>query len=124
MANSIQVGSTGANTFYVGSTEADKLYLGADLLWPIASGEAAPTRVASYGPNGTHYPSEDTPWVNASFDFTATATACTWAAITTAINACVARPKTEKTRVLIPAGELPGNGRGANATTVLRVLVT
>jgi len=119
MANSVQSGEQTTNTFYVGSSQADKLYLGANLLWPVEIGEAAPTRVASYGPNGTHYPSEDTPWVKAAFDFTATATACTWAAVQTAIEACIARPKSEKTRVLIPSGELDGNGRGAGAAAVL-----
>jgi hypothetical protein len=122
MANSIQLGDQTANTFYVGAEQADKLFLGSDLIWPISVGEAAPTRIASYGPNGTHYPSEDTPWVNASFDYTTTASACTWAAVRTAIEACIARPKSEKTRVLIPSGQLAGNGRGASDAAVLSSL--
>lgn len=88
----------------------------------ITASTGAPSRVASYGPNGTHYPSR-TPWVGdtGGWDYDVEV-ACTWTAIGTAINTAATQYPNGKCRIRVQPGTLPGNGAGSTATPVLQNL--
>lgn len=83
----------------------------------------APTRVASYRPNGTHYPSR-TPWVGAPNSAFASSeeVECTWPAIAAAITRATNAYPNGDCRILVRPGTLPGNGSGSTSTPVLQNL--
>ncbi len=78
---------------------------------------AGPTRVASYGPNGTHWP-EDTPWKNEVVP-NMIEVDCTWAAIKTAIQSVTDSMAAAGTIIKVRPGSLGGNGGSAGSTPVL-----
>lgn len=86
--------------------------------------EAAVGEIASFGPNGTHWP-DRTPTPTDTMDYEITASAATWSAISTAITtALAATPSGGKGAVWIPDGVLTGNGAGSSSTPVLTNLGT
>lgn len=83
----------------------------------------APVRVASYGPNGTHWPSR-TPWVgkpNSAYD-SSEEVDCTWSAIAAAIQRATTNYPNGECRILVRPGNLPGFGGGSGSTPVLQNL--
>lgn len=82
---------------------------------PESSGR--PAVVASYGPNGTHYP-DDAPWVGeqAAHEIVAE---CDWRAIGRAIQGLTAARVAEGVIIRVKAGTLPGAGSTSSATPAL-----
>lgn len=92
---------------------------------PPPTGGGAPVggnRVASYGPNGSHYPTR-TPRVEdtAGWDCDPLVD-CTWAAIGQAITTAAAQYPNGKCRIRVKRGTLGGNGAGSTSTPVLQNL--
>jgi Chitobiase/beta-hexosaminidase C-terminal domain len=89
------------------------------LLLPLA-GLAKPTRVPSFGPNGTHWPDLiPTPFMYDDTVSNIVQVPCTWAAIKTAIQAVTTNQANSGTLILVAPGTLVGNGNGSGATPVL-----
>ncbi|NQX12440.1 hypothetical protein HQQ80_12440 [Microbacteriaceae bacterium VKM Ac-2855] len=81
--------------------------------------ESVPEAVASFGPNGTHWPS-DTPWITGTVDVELQVP-CTWAAISAAITQIVQNTPAEATaRILVAPGILPGAGAASGSAATLR----
>lgn len=92
---------------------------------PPPTGGGAPiggNRVASYGPNGSHYPTR-TPRVEdtAGWDYDPLVE-CTWTAIGQAITTAAAQYPNGKCRIRVKRGTLGGNGAGSTSTPVLQNL--
>lgn len=91
---------------------------------PLAGpGGAAPERTASFGPNGTHWPSLiPTPFM---YDRTVphiVEVAASWTAIQTALSAVTPEQAGAGVLILVAPGNLPGNGAGAGNAAVLQNL--
>lgn len=86
-------------------------------------GSGVPTPVASFGPNGTHWPSATpTPFLyDTSVPHTINV-ACSWSAISTALAALTPAQVSAGVRILVAPGDLPGNGSGSASTPVLQNL--
>jgi hypothetical protein len=81
---------------------------------------AKPTRVPSFGPNGTHWPELiPTPFMYDNTVANIVHVPCSWAAIKTAIQGVTAAQANSGTLILVAPGELAGNGNGSGATPVL-----
>jgi len=91
--------------------------------YTISSGGGAPTPVASFGPNGTHWPDLiDTPFM---YDYTVTNlvdVACSWSAISSAIAAVTSTQASQGVLIRVAPGTLTGNGAGSTVTPVLQNL--
>lgn len=88
-----------------------------------APGGAAPERTASFGPNGTHWPSLiPTPFMYDSTVPYIVEVAASWTAIRTAIAAVTPEQAAEGVLILVAPGNLTGNGAGAGNTPVLENL--
>ncbi|MCZ2803688.1 hypothetical protein O2W18_01055 [Modestobacter sp. VKM Ac-2983] len=72
-----------------------------------ADGSPQPARVASYGPNGTHWP-DDTPWYHAKDIPNVVEVDCTWAAIASAIDSFSPEQVEQGAAVQIRPGTLRG----------------
>lgn len=115
------VGATG-DVWMAGSTPASRAYLGTMLVYGTPYSPPGAGEVASFGPNGTHWP-ERTPLPTDTMDFQVTAASATWGAISTAITTALASTPTNGNGVVwIPNGVLTGNGAGATSTPVLQNL--
>jgi hypothetical protein len=89
------------------------------LLLPLAA-LAKPTRVPSYGANGTHWPELiPTPFMYDETVSNIVQVPCTWAAIRTAIQAVTPNQANSGTLILVAPGTLQGNGNGSGAEPVL-----
>ncbi|GAA2979887.1 hypothetical protein JOD63_002865 [Microbacterium terrae] len=89
----------------------------------LATSGAGPTgalAAASYGPNGTHWPSR-TPRATDTFDVVVEAD-CTWAAISKAIAYVDERSRDGAGAVLVKPGTLPGNGAGSSSAPVIQLV--
>jgi hypothetical protein len=82
-----------------------------------ASFYGAPVEVASFGPNGTHYP-DRTPWIHGAAA-TVLETDCTWAAIKAAVNSLTDAQVNAGARINIRPGTLPGNGAAAGSRPMM-----
>lgn len=80
------------------------------------SGGGIPSRVASFGPNGTHWPSK-TPYINDTFVYDVQVDP-TWSAIQAAIAAA---PTSGNARIRVRPGTLPaGFGEGSTSAAVIQ----
>ncbi|MBO0983450.1 hypothetical protein [Rathayibacter sp. SD072] len=78
-----------------------------------------PEPVASFGPNGTHWPSL-TPWITGDVDLEVEVE-CSWAAISEAITSAVSEVGPSDTvRILVAPGELPGGGAGSSSSPMMQ----
>jgi hypothetical protein len=84
---------------------------------PTPASTSRPETVASYGPNGTHYP-QDAPWIGqkAANDLEVD---CSWEAIAQAITALTAAKVAAGTVIRVRPGTLIGGGAGSRRTPVL-----
>ncbi|WP_438479229.1 hypothetical protein [Oleiharenicola lentus] len=84
-------------------------------------GFSTPTRVASFGPNGTHWPSLlPTPFMYDPSVANIIDVACTWTAIRNAILTVTPEMAAAGVLIRVAPGELPGNGSGATSTPVIQ----
>lgn len=91
------------------------------LLPPAAS--AKPTRIPSFGPNGTHWPELiPTPFMYDDTVANIVQVPCSWAAIRTALQAVTTNQANSGTLILVAPGTLTGNGNGSGDTPVLENL--
>lgn len=89
------------------------------LLLPLAA-FAKPTRVPSFGPNGTHWPELiPTPFMYDDTVSNIVEVPCSWAAIRNAIQAVTTNQANSGTLILVQPGELTGNGSSSGAIPVL-----
>ena len=79
---------------------------------------AGAVEVASYGPNGTHYP-DRTPFIFATNIPTVVECDCTWAAIKAAINGLTDAQVNNLAAVKVRPGVLPGSGGGSGNASML-----
>ncbi|MFZ1250213.1 MAG: Ig-like domain-containing protein [Candidatus Microsaccharimonas sp.] len=121
----IRVSGQDANAVRIGGQSVARLYLAGEVIVgepyipPVAPPSGIPTRVTSYGPNGSHYPSR-TPWAGSStWDYDVTV-ACSWSAISSAINTAATSYPNGKCRIQVMPGTLPGNGAGSTSTPVIQ----
>jgi hypothetical protein len=78
----------------------------------------APQRVASFGPNGTHWP-QATPWHTGPVDYEQVVE-CSWEALSEAITTAVTTvPEGETIRLLLKPGTLDGYGAGSRSEPTL-----
>ncbi|MWV49261.1 hypothetical protein GRS96_08220 [Rathayibacter sp. VKM Ac-2803] len=78
-----------------------------------------PDTQASFGPNGTHWPSI-TPWVTGDVDVEVEVD-CSWSAISEAITTAIAEAGPSDTiRILVAPGELPGGGAGSSSSPMMQ----
>ncbi|MBF4462838.1 hypothetical protein ITJ45_09905 [Rathayibacter sp. VKM Ac-2879] len=78
-----------------------------------------PAPVASFGPNGTHWPSL-TPWLSGDVDLEVEVE-CSWSAIGEAITSAVAKAgPADMVRILVAPGELPGGGAGSSSAPMMQ----
>ncbi|NQX10955.1 hypothetical protein HQQ80_04895 [Microbacteriaceae bacterium VKM Ac-2855] len=83
--------------------------------------DGVPEPVASFGPNGTHWPG-GTPWITGEVD-SEVEVECSWPAIEEAIAEAVEKESADATvRILIAPGTLPGYGAGSGAPATLKDL--
>jgi hypothetical protein len=84
-------------------------------------GFSTPTRVASFGPNGTHWPELlPTPFL---YDLSVPHIIdvdCTWTAIRNAIAAVTPEMANAGVLIRVAPGDLPGNGSGASSTPAIQ----
>src|SRR5690606_19688806 len=81
---------------------------------------AAPVRVASFGPNGTHWPTVvPTPFIYDPNVEHIIEVECSWTAIKNALAAVTPEQAAEGVLILVQPGSLTGNGSGSTARTVL-----
>jgi hypothetical protein len=81
---------------------------------------AKPERVASFGPNGTHWPEKiPTPFMYDNTVANIVEVPCTWTAIKNAIQAVSNAQANSGTLILVAPGELTGNGSSSGAVPVL-----
>jgi hypothetical protein len=81
---------------------------------------AKPERVASFGPNGTHWPEKiPTPFMYDNTVANIVEVPCTWTAIKNAIQAVTNTQANSGTLILVAPGELTGNGSSSGAVPVL-----
>jgi len=81
-----------------------------------------PTEIESYGPNGTHWPSQlPTPFMyDDGTQGNVVNVACTWAAIKTALDAVTdTQANVDGTLILVADGNLAGNGEGSASSSVI-----
>ncbi|MFZ1249862.1 MAG: Ig domain-containing protein [Candidatus Microsaccharimonas sp.] len=79
-----------------------------------------PTRVESYGPNGSHYP-ERTKWVGDTSGWASSVeVAASWSAIGTAITNATNNFPNGDCLIKVQPGTLPGNGAGSTSNPVLQ----
>ncbi|MCR2763303.1 hypothetical protein NQ152_07225 [Microbacterium sp. zg.B48] len=80
-------------------------------------GAARPSSITSYGPNGTHYPT-DLPWVGepAAHELVVN---CDWTSIANAIKSLTPARVAQGVAIRVRPGILPGNGSGSSAKAVL-----
>lgn len=87
------------------------------------SNSGTPVRVASYGPNGTHWPSlVPTPFMYDGTVPNIVNVACTWPAIAAAITAVTPTQAAAGVLIKVAPGNLVGNGSGSGNTPVLQAL--
>lgn len=79
---------------------------------------ATPARVASYGPNGTHWPAH-TPWIGDRSVRTVDV-ACDWTQIQRAISAVTPAQAAAGVHIRVKPGTLPGRGSSSGSTAVLQ----
>ncbi len=95
------------------------LLLFALLMVPLAA-FAKPTRIASFGPNGTHWPELiPTPFMYDDTVSNIVEVPCNWASIRTAVQAVTVNQANSGTLILVAPGELLGNGSSSGAVPVL-----
>ncbi|MEK7954402.1 chitobiase/beta-hexosaminidase C-terminal domain-containing protein [Luteolibacter soli] len=81
---------------------------------------AKPTRVPSFGPNGTHWPELiPTPFMYDNTVSNIVNVPCNWTAIKNAIQAVTAAQANSGTLILVAPGTLSGSGTSSGATPVL-----
>lgn len=84
-------------------------------------GCATPTRVASFGPNGTHWPELlPTPFMYDPSVPHIVDVDCTWTAIRNALVAVTPEMANAGVLIRVAPGALPGNGSGASSTPVIQ----
>jgi len=84
---------------------------------------AKPTRVPSFGPNGTHWPELiPTPFMYDDTVANIVQVPCSWAAIRTALQAVTTNQANSGTLILVAPGVLVGNGNSSGAIPVLENL--
>jgi hypothetical protein len=87
------------------------------------SGSGVPVEVSSFGPNGTHWPSNlPTPFLYDTSVPNVIDVACSWSAISTAISGLSSAQVSAGVLVRVAPGDLPGNGSGSTSTPVLQNL--
>ncbi|WP_438479250.1 hypothetical protein [Oleiharenicola lentus] len=87
------------------------------------SATGAPVEVASFGPNGTHWPSRiPTPFLYDTSVTNIVDVACTWSAISSAISAVTSTQAAAGVLIRVAPGTLTGNGAGAGNAAVLQNL--
>jgi hypothetical protein len=87
------------------------------------SNSGPPTEVSSFGPNGTHWPSQTpTPFMYDTSVPNIIFVDCTWSAISTALAAVTPTQAAQGVLILVAPGALPGNGSGSASTPVLQNL--
>ncbi len=81
---------------------------------------AKPTRTASFGPNGTHWPELiPTPFMYDDTVSNIVQVPCNWTSIKNAIQAVTTNQANSGTLILVAPGTLTGNGSGSGDTPVL-----
>jgi hypothetical protein len=84
------------------------------------TGLAKPERVASFGPNGTHWPDKiPTPFMYDNTVSNIVEVPCNWTAIKNAIQAVTNTQANSGTLILVAPGELAGNGSSSGSVPVL-----
>lgn len=92
----------------------------ATLLSAAIPASAAPTRIPSFGPNGTHWPELiPTPFMYDNTVSNIVNVPCNWGAIKTAIQAVTNAQANSGTLILVEPGTLSGSGTSSGATPVL-----
>ncbi|MCW1886363.1 chitobiase/beta-hexosaminidase C-terminal domain-containing protein [Luteolibacter flavescens] len=92
----------------------------AALLAAPFSASAKPTRVPSFGPNGTHWPELiPTPFMYDNTVSNIVHVPCNWTAIKSAIQAVTNAQANSGTLILVAPGTLTGNGSGSGANPVI-----
>lgn len=86
----------------------------------IGGGSSTPTRVPSFGPNGTHWPSlVTTPFMYDTSVPNIINVACSWSAIGTALSSVTTTQAAQGVLIKVAPGNLTGFGAGGNPTPVL-----
>ncbi|MCW1914802.1 chitobiase/beta-hexosaminidase C-terminal domain-containing protein [Luteolibacter sp. GHJ8] len=84
------------------------------------TGLAKPERIASYGPNGTHWPEKiPTPFMYDNTVANIVEVPCNWTAIRNAIQAVTNAQANSGTLILVAPGELAGNGSSSGSVPAL-----
>lgn len=84
------------------------------------TGFAKPERVASFGPNGTHWPEKiPTPFMYDNTVSNIVEVPCSWTAIKNAIQAVTPAQANSGTLILVAPGNLNGNGSSSGSVPVL-----
>lgn len=87
------------------------------------SSSGTPVEAASFGPNGTHWPSQlPTPFLYDSSVPNIVNVTCSWSAISTALAAITPAQAAAGVLIKIAPGALDGNGAGSGSTPVLQNL--
>lgn len=115
MANDIRIGSATQDAAYVGSSAVSKMFLGSNQVWPAGGDSGRPVQVASYGPNGTHWPSTLLfPTESFGTDITID---CSWANINSTVAGLTAQQVSGNVIIRVRDGTLAGSGAGAASTS-------
>jgi hypothetical protein len=86
-------------------------------------GGGVPVEVASFGPNGTHWPSLlPTPFLYDTSVPNIINVTCSWSAISGALSSLTTTQVSAGVLILVAPGDLPGNGSGSTSTPVLQNL--
>jgi hypothetical protein len=87
----------------------------------LSASTGAPIEVTSFGPNGTHWPSDlPTPFLYDTSVPNIINVACSWSAISSAISGLTSAQVSAGVLILVAPGDLPGNGSGSTSTPVIQ----